>query len=59
MLNALKGVVAVHGEKNAETKWSFPFKFVCASRTGMLKPPSWVVALESDLDSLSYTETDS
>ena len=58
-MNAFKGVVAVHGDKDAETKWSFFHKFVCTSRTGMTKPPTCIIAAESDLDSLIHMETDS
>jgi hypothetical protein len=57
-LNAFEGVVAIHSDKDAEDKLSLSSEFVCASRTGMTKPPSWVVALESNLDPLIHTETD-
>ena len=57
-LNAFKGVVAVHGDKDAEMKRSFFCKFVCTSRTGMMKPPTCIITAESDLDSLIHMEMD-
>ena len=54
-----EGVVAIHGDKDVEKRLSHSSEFVCASRTGMAKPPSCVVVLESNMDLLIHRETDS
>ena len=58
-LNALEGVVAVHGREDTEKELILSREFVCTSRTGMPKPPSQVVALESNLDPMIHMEADS
>jgi len=56
MLNVFEGVIAIHGDEDAEKKLRFSSELVGASRTGMMKPPAWIVVLESNLDQLIHTE---
>ena len=55
-LNAFEGVIAIHGDEDAEEKLGFFSELVGASRTGMTKPPAWIITLESNLDPLIHTE---
>lgn len=55
MLDALKGVVSIHGDKYAEDQLRFSSELVGASRTCMTKPPSQIIALEGSLNALINT----
>jgi hypothetical protein len=51
-----EGVIAIHGDEDAEEQLGFSSELVGASRTGMMKPPAWIVALDSNLDPLIHTK---
>ena len=45
-----KRVIAIHGEEHVKDRLGFAHKLMRATQTGVMEPPSWVIALEGKID---------